>query len=153
MGFIDRRPQMIVVQSDNASAIVDAVSGDGIVREGPAHTIADSINVGKPRDATMAVRAITESGGQAIKVSDEGIIAAIPKLARETGVFAEPAAAAAYAGFIKLSESGAIKAAETVLLMLTGNGLKDIDSARRAVQEPLRIPPDLGELTRRLGTS
>jgi threonine synthase len=151
MGFIERRPQMIGVQSNTASAIVDAANGDGVVREGPAHTIADSINVGKPRDATMAVRAIRESGGLGITVTDEEMIGAIPKLARETGVFAEPAAAAAYAGFIKLNDSGAIKADERVLLMLTGNGLKDIDSARRAVQEPLRIPPDLNELTRRLG--
>ena len=52
IGFIDRLPQMIGVQSEMASAIVDAANGDGIVREGPAHTIADSINVGTPRDAT-----------------------------------------------------------------------------------------------------
>ena len=143
IGFIDRLPQMIGVQSEKASAIVDAVNGDGIVREGPAHTIADSINVGKPRDATMAVRAIRESGGRGVKVSDEEIIAVIPKLARETGVFVEPAAAAAYAGFVKLCESAAIKSDERVLLMLTGNGLKDIDSARRAVREPMRVAPDI----------
>jgi threonine synthase len=150
IGFIERLPQMIGVQSETASAIVDAASGDGLVREGPAYTIADSINVGKPRDATMAVRAIRESGGRGVKVSDEEMIAAIPKLAGETGVFAEPAAAAAYAGFVRLCESGAIKSDERILLMLTGNGLKDIDSARRATPEPLRMPPDLDELTRRL---
>ncbi len=94
IGLIDRLPQMIGVQSEKASAIVDAANGDGIVRERPAHTIADSINVGKPRDATMAVRAIQDSGGRGVKVSDDEMIAAIPKLARETGVFVEPAAAA-----------------------------------------------------------
>ncbi|MEK6285140.1 MAG: threonine synthase [Acidobacteriota bacterium] len=150
IGFIDRLPQMIGVQSETASAIVDAANGDGIVREGPAHTMADSINVGKPRDATMAVRAIRESKGRGVKVSDDEIIAAIPQLARETGVFVEPAAAAAYAGFMELCESGALRSDERLLLMLTGNGLKDIDSARRAVKEPLRMRPDLDELTRRL---
>ena len=144
IGFIDCLPQLIGVQSETASAIVDAASGDGIVREVPAHTIADSINVGKPRDATMAVRAIRESGGSGMKVSDEEIVAAIPKLARETGVFVEPAAAAAYAGFMELSESGTIKSGERVLLMLTGNGLKDVDAARRAVGEPMRVAPDIG---------
>ena len=144
IGFIDCLPQMIGVQSETASAIVDAASGDGVVREGPAHTIADSINVGRPRDATMAVRAIRESGGRGVKVSDDEIIAAIPKLARETGVFVEPAAAAAYAGFMKLCETGAIESGERVLLMLTGNGLKDVDSARRAVGEPMRVAPDIG---------
>ena len=144
IGFIDRLPQMIGVQSETASAIVDAANGDGIVREGPAHTIADSINVGKPRDATMAVRAIQASEGRGVKVSDEEIIAAIPKLARETGVFVEPAAAAAYAGFTKLCESSGVKSQERVVLMLTGNGLKDVDATRRAVGEPMRVAPDIG---------
>ena len=155
IGFIDCLPQMIGVQSETASAIVDAAIGDGIVREGPAFTIADSINVGKPRDATMAVRAIGVSGGRGVKVSDDEIIAAIPKLARETGVFVEPAAAAAYAGFMKLSESGMIKSSERVLLMLTGNGLKDVDAARRAVREPTRIAPDIemSDLERRIANA
>jgi threonine synthase len=144
IGLIDRLPQMIGVQSEKASAIVDAATADGTVREGPAHTIADSINVGKPRDATMAVRAIQDSGGCGVKVSDDEIIAAIPKLARETGVFVEPAAAAAYAGFMNLCESSAVKPHERVLLMLTGNGLKDVDAARQAVGEPMRVAPDIG---------
>ncbi len=148
LGFTDRLPQLIGVQSEAACAIVDAVSGGCAVRESPAHTIADSINVGKPRDGTMAVRAIRESGGAGVKVSDEEIIAAIPTLARETGVFAEPAAAAAYSGFVKACESGGIKSDERVLLMITGNGLKDIDTARRAVKEPLRVGPDFEELIR-----
>ena len=143
IGFIDRLPQMIGVQSEAASAIVDAANGDAIVREGPARTIADSINVGKPRDATMAVRAIQASEGRGVKVRDDEIIAAIPKLARETGVFAEPAAAAAYTGFMKLCESSSIKSQERVLLMLTGNGLKDVDAARQAVGEPLRVAADI----------
>ncbi len=146
LGWIDRLPRMIGVQADGASAIVDAANGDGVVRNRPAHTIADSINVGQPRDATAAVRAIRESGGCGVKVRDEEILAAISKLARATGVFAEPAAAAAFAGFVKQCENGAIKPDERVLLMLTGNGLKDVEAARRAVGEPLRIKPDIGEL-------
>ena len=143
IGFIDRLPQMIGVQSETASAIVDAANGDGIVEDKPAHTIADSINVGRPRDATMAVRAILESGGCGVKVSDAEIIAAIPKLARETGVFVEPAAAAAHAGFMKMRESSTIRSDERVLLMLTGNGLKDVDAAKKAVSEPIRVAPDI----------
>jgi threonine synthase len=148
LSFIDRVPQLIGVQSATASAIVDAANGDGVVREGPAHTIADSINVGKPRDATAAIRAIKESGGRGVKVNDDKIIAAIPELARSTGVFAEPAAAAAFAGFKEMCAGGEFKSDERVLLMLTGNGLKDVDAARRSVKEPLRVRPDLGELSR-----
>ena len=150
IGFIERLPQMIGVQSERAPAIVDAANGDGVVREGRAETIADSINVGKPRDATPAVRAIRDSGGRGVKVTDDEIIAAIPKLARETGVFAEPAAAAAYAGLLKMIDAGAIGSDERVLVMLTGNGLKDTDAARGALEQPLRVRPDFDELTRLL---
>ena len=125
------------------SAISDAANGDGIVRGVPASTIADSINVGRPRDATMAVRTIRESGGVGVTVPDDLIIAAIPKLARETGVFVEPAAAATYAGFTLLCENGAFGAQDRLLLMLTGNGLKDVDSALRSVREPLRVAADI----------
>lgn len=142
LGFIDRLPQMIGVQAEGSSGIVDAVNGDGIVRVGAAHTIADSINVGNPRDATRAIRAMKESGGCGIKVSDDLIIASISQLARSTGVFVEPAGAAPFAGFLMLCERHAVKSDERVLLMLTGNGLKDVDAARRSVGEPLRVKPD-----------
>ena len=147
LGFIDRLPRMIGVQAEGSAAIVDAVNSDGVVRAVAAHTLADSINVSQPRDARAAVRAIQDSGGGAVKVADEGILAAIAQLARATGVFAEPAAAASFAGLVKLCDAGALGSDERVLLMLTGNGLKDIESARRAVREPLRVRPDLDEFT------
>src|SRR5215470_15980726 len=127
LGLIDRLPQMIGVQAEGASAVVDAANGDGVLRAGPAHTIADSVNVGRPRDAARAIRAIRSSNGCGVKVSDEEIIAAIGRLARSTGVFVEPAAAAAFAGFVKHCENGAIKSDESALLALTGAGLKDIE--------------------------
>jgi hypothetical protein len=142
IGIIDRLPQLIGVQSETASAIVDAANGDGKIREVPAHTIADSINVGKPRDATAAIRAIRESGGCGVKIGDDEILAAIPALAQTTGIFAEPAAAAAYAGLLRMLDGSRIRSDESVLLVITGNGLKDVESARRAVGAPLRIRPD-----------
>jgi threonine synthase len=153
LGLTDRLPQMIGVQAEGASAIVDAANGDGVLRASPARTIADSINVGRPRDATKAIRAIRDSARQSsnecgVKVSDQEIIVAIGRLARSTGIFVEPAAAAAFAGFIKQCENGAIKSGESALLMLTGNGLKDVDAARRSSPPPLRIKPDVAELDR-----
>ena len=65
-------------------------------------------------------------------------------------MFAEPAAAAAFAGFKAMCASGTIKSDERVLLMLTGNGLKDVDAARPSSKEPLRVRPDLDELSRLL---
>jgi threonine synthase len=148
LGMIERLPQMIGVQSEQASAIVDAANGDGVVRETAARTIADSINVGKPRDARKAIRAIRESGGCGVKVSDGEIVASIPEIARTTGVFVEPAAGASFAGFKRMYDTGAIKPDERVLLVLTGNGLKDVDAARRVLKEPFRIRPDFDELAR-----
>ena len=145
LGLIDIVPQMIGVQSEKAAAIVDACNGDGVAGERPAQTIADSINVGKPRDAVKAISAIKQSGGCAIAVSDESILSSMSQLARETGVFVEPAAAAAFAGFARMCESGAIAADERVLLMLTGNGLKDIAAAAKSAPPCIRVRPELSE--------
>jgi len=154
LGFIDRVPQLIGVQAEGSAVIADAVNGDGIVRPGDAQTIADSICVGKPRDATKAVRAMRESGGLCIKVSDAQIVAAIVRLAQASGVFVEPAAAAAFAGFLALCEKGGIGSGERVLMMLTGTGLKHVDAARPLLHEPIRIAPDIKELSKALkGTS
>ncbi|MBI3652338.1 MAG: threonine synthase [Acidobacteria bacterium] len=153
LGMIERLPQLIGVQSEKASALVDAINGDGVVRESAAATLADSINVGRPRDATKALRAMRESQGGGVTVSDEAIIESIGKLACATGVFVEPAAAAAFAGFAKWCEAGQIKADERVLLMLTGNGLKDIQAAQQALNAPLRVRPNFAEVERALADS
>ena len=97
-----------------------------------AHTIADSISAGLPADRIKALAAVRETDGAYIKVSDEEILAAIPALARGSGVFAEPAGAAAYAGLVKAVEEGLVDPDERIVVLATGNGLKDIASARRA---------------------
>jgi threonine synthase len=145
LGFIERLPQMIGVQAENAAAIVAALDGHDPVNEATALTIADSICVVKPRDATKAMRAIRESAGFGIKVSDDEILAAISELARATGVFVEPSSAAAFAGFVKSCEAGVIKSDERVLLMLTGNGLKDVNAVLRTSKAPNCYPPILEE--------
>src|SRR5215470_4001528 len=86
LGFIERLPQMIGVQAENSAAILNSSNGTSE----NARTIADSICVGKPRDATKARRAILESEGFGIRVSDDEILNAIGELARATGVFVEP---------------------------------------------------------------
>lgn len=149
LGFIERTPQLIGVQAEGASSIVDALES-GELKETTATTIADSICVGKPRDAVKALRAMRDSGGFGMKVSDEEILHALAHLARQTGVFAEPAAAAAYAGFLKLVQTGALKSDERVLVMITGNGLKDIPAARRVAGQPMTTKPELTVLEDRL---
>jgi threonine synthase len=98
-----------------------------------AHSVADSIVAGLPRDRIKALRAVRETDGAFIRINDEDILAAIPALAQGCGVFAEPAAAAAYAGLIGAVEQGLVSADDRVVVLATGSGLKDVASAMKAV--------------------
>lgn len=152
-GLIDRLPKIDCAQSEKSGAIAGAVrkleTGNRkladvnwsrvAVEPVNATTIADSISVDVPRDGLAAVRAVMESGGAAVTVPDEAILAAIPEVARLAGVFAEPAAACAWAGLKALAKSGKVKPDERVVCMITGNGLKDIASARKAAGEPTAV--------------
>jgi len=81
-------------------------------------------------------------------VSDDDILAAMRDLARGVAVFAEPAGATAYAGLVKAVRGGTIDREATVLVLNTGNGLKDVKSAMRAAGEAIRIEPNLEALKR-----
>jgi threonine synthase len=128
LGMIDRIPRMIAVQAEGSPAIVRALEGDGVVRSYPAQTVADGISVGLPRNGTMAVKIIRESGGFGVTVSDEEILKAEKELAMLTGVFAEPSGAAGYAGLLRLLNEGKIARDERIVLLVTGSGLKSIDA-------------------------
>lgn len=140
LGIIDRIPRLVAVQAEGSPAIVRALEGDGIVRPYPAHTIADGISVGLPRNGTMAVRYIRASGGFGITVSDEEILSAEKALARLTGVFAEPSGAASYAGLLRLLDKGKIARSERIVLLVTGSGLKSIDAIAESAGQVIPIP-------------
>lgn len=146
LGWIDHMPKLIGVQAEGSAAMYRAWK-DGInpakMEPIDANTIADSISAGLPRDRVKAMNAITQTGGEFMTVSDDEIIAAIPLLARGSGVFAEPAASAAYAGLLKASQSGQLHPDERVVVLLTGSGLKDINSAMRSVSPARVIAPTL----------
>ncbi|MGC8780361.1 MAG: pyridoxal-phosphate dependent enzyme, partial [Anaerolineae bacterium] len=103
-----------------------------------------------PADRIKALAAVRETAGAYIKVTDEEILAAIPALARGSGVFAEPAGAAAYAGLVKAVELGLVAPDEQIVVLATGNGLKDVASARKSVGEPLVVDKDLADVKRAL---
>jgi threonine synthase len=145
LGLIDRLPRLVAVQAEGSAAVKNAVDGDGVLRPVSGKTVADSISVSLPRDGMAAVQAVRESKGFAVSVSDEDILAAIPELARGANVFAEPAGAAAWAGLKKAAAQGLVKAEEVCVTMVTGNGLKDIASARKTVGSPYSSAADLGE--------
>ena len=114
-----------------------------------ADTLADSISVDLPRDGVRAVRAATQTDGAYITVKDEKIIEAISDLGK-VGIFAEPAGATAYAGLKKAVEAGQITADDPVLVLNTGNGLKDIKSAMKAAGEAPIIEPTMQALKKHL---
>ena len=147
LGLIDKLPQMIGVQAEGANPLVVAFeSGNSIEVQIELNTLADSISVGQPRDGLKALRAARDSQGQMMSVSDAEILEAMKELARNTGVFAEPAGATAFAGLQKLSTRGELDENERVVVVVTGNGLKDIDTAIQAVGTPALVEPDFDEV-------
>ena len=136
LGWIDRIPRLIGVQATGSNYLYQAWKNreDVLAKSAiQANTIADSISAGLPRDRLKAMAAVTETGGAFIEVSDESILAAIPTLARASGIFAEPAAAATYAGLLAALEGEQVSADDRILLMITGSGLKDVSAASQAV--------------------
>ncbi|MDM5375118.1 threonine synthase [Bacillus cereus] len=118
-----KKPRIHGFEAEGAAAIVK-----GHVIEEP-ETIATAIRIGNPASWSYAVEAAEQSRGEIDMVSDEEILHAYRLLAKTEGVFAEPGSNASLAGVIKHVQSGKIKQGETVVAVLTGNGLKDPDIA------------------------
>ena len=153
LGWIDKMPKLMGAQAAGSSYLYTAwKNGEDILTKPPinAQTVADSISAGLPRDRIKALAAVTETGGAYICLSDDEILAAIPALARSTGVFAEPAGAAAYAGLVKAVDKRLVCRDEKIVVLNTGNGLKDVAGAMQAVDlvktRPFRVMPDLAAL-------
>ena len=144
LGWTDRIPRIFGVQSTASAAIHNAWRDDlEVPQPVTAETAADSISVNEPRDATKALRAVRASGGAFLLVEDEAILQAILPLARLGGVFAEPAGATALAGLQLAQRQNVLEPHETVVVINTGSGLKDVPSAMRVAGEPFVIPPAL----------
>lgn len=158
LGWIEQMPRLIGVQSEGSNFMAEAwEKGEDVLTKPPivADTVADSISAGLPRDRLKAMSAVRETDGAYVQVSDEAILAAIPALAQGSGVFAEPAGAAAYAGLVKAVEKGLVSVDDRVVVVNTGNGLKDVQSAMRAVEgagnRAYRVGVDFGELKEVIG--
>lgn len=146
LGWIERIPRLIGVQAAGSSPLVHAWENNisaADMEPVDAQTIADSISAGLPRDRAKALRAVRDTDGRFVAVSDEEIIAAIPQFARLTGIFAEPSSAAIYAGTKRAIQLGHIHSDERVVFVVTGSGLKDIRRAQQSVRGGLHVKPDL----------
>ncbi len=159
LGWIDHSPRLFGIQAAGSDYLVQAFeNNEDVLTKAPisADTLADSISADLPRDRIKAMAAVRETGGAYLRVSDEAILAAVPVLARGSGVFAEPAGAAAYAGLVVAAKRGLVGSSDRVAVLSTGSGLKDVASAMKAVMaagsEPMVIEPTLAALKEALAT-
>jgi len=132
-GVATRHPRMLGFQAVGAAPLV---LGRPVAEP---KTVASAIEIGRPATGGGALRARDESDGLIDAVTDDEIIAAYRLLAREEGIFGEPASAAPLAGLLKLRAGGADFSGQTLVCIVTGNGLKDLDNA-------LQIPPQRHDL-------
>ena len=146
LGFIDRIPKILGVQSTGCCPFVDAAREGRDLVPTEENTLADSIAVGVPRNPKKALRAVSASGGAWIAVPDEAILDTMGLLGRTEGVFGEPAGVTATAGVKAAVEAGIIKPGETVTTISTGSGLKDVKNALRAAGRPTLCEPTLEAL-------
>jgi threonine synthase len=150
VGWIARLPKLLGVQSSGCSPLVDAFLENRPWRPAEENTLADSIAVGVPRNPEKALRAVRDSGGTMVAVSDEDILEAMRLLGRTSGVFGEPAGVTGLAGLQCLARNGVIKSDEKIVAIVTGNGLKDVRNAIAAAGEPIRIEPSMQRLVEEL---
>ena len=143
-GLIQRLPRLIGVQAETSDAIHRYVQ-TGIYSDAPdPSTKADSISVVCPSNAHGARRAILESKGLTLTVSDDEILRAQAQLLSRTGIFTEPAGATALAGLVKLqARPDRLDAGDRVVLLATGHGLKDVEAPLSRVSIPAAIQPVL----------
>ncbi len=146
IGFIDRLPRLISAQAAGCCPLNRAIETGEPWKPMEENTLADSIAVGVPRNAHKALAAIRESNGLTVNVSDQEIMAAQGLLGRTCGVFGEPAGVTGTAGVKKLCEQGLLGREDTVVSVVTGNGLKDVANAIKACGEPITIPSDMDRL-------
>ena len=152
LGWISRLPRLIGVQAAGSPSVYHAWQrGARDVSPDRADTLADSINVGLPRDGFRALRAIRETNGLCIAVEDHEILEAMATVGRVSGIFAEPAGATSFAGLFSLAKAGKIASDERVVVVNTGNGLKDVKSASLASGQPHLIEPTLASVGEALG--
>ena len=146
IGFIDKLPRLISCQAEGCCPLNRAIEEKAPWHPMEENTLADSIAVGVPRNPDKALQAIEESHGLVVNVSDAEIMAAQKLLGSVCGLFGEPAGVTGTAGVKKLCEMGVLGKDDTVVTMISGNGLKDVENAIKAAGAPISCPNDMENL-------
>jgi len=136
LGKAQRLPRLMGFQAAGSAPLVN-----GAVVKNP-ETVATAIRIGDPVRGDQAMTAMNDSGGQVDSVTDDEILAAYRMLAAHEGVFCEPSSASSVAGLIKAHAAGRFKTGERVVCVLTGNGLKDPDTAIAQSGQVIEIPAE-----------
>lgn len=145
IGLIDKVDTKIhAAQATGCCPIVTAVKEDSdIIRPVRPNTIAKSLAIGNPADGIYAVSTVKESGGWAEDVSDEEIVEAIKLLAQTEGIFTETAGGVTLGVAKKLIEQGRIPKNESIVVCITGNGLKTREAVAEEIGKPIKIKPNI----------
>ncbi len=145
LGLIEKAPKLIGVQAEGSNPFVRAFRDNRsrkLVDMTP-ETVADSISVGIPRASHQGLNAVYSTEGEFIDVTDAEILDALKTLPRYAGVFGEPAGVTSLAGFIKMKKEGRVPENASCAVVITGNGLKDINTAISCVKQAPVIEPTL----------
>ena len=147
LGQCEKPPAIVGAQSSMCMPLVNAIEK----KLSPAEVVANPVSVGDTIagaiaddilfDAYTALPAIRETGGTAVAVTDEEMLEAEKLLAQNAGLFAEPASASTVAAAAKLRKDGVIGKDDSVCLIITGSGFKDMAAAKRLVAAPIQIEP------------
>ena len=140
-----RLPAMYGFQAAGSAPIVK-----GKIITNP-ETIATAIRIGNPASWSQAVDARDSSGGVIDSVTDREILAAYRLIAAKEGIFVEPSSAAGLAGLIKYKKAGKLPKDKTIVITVTGHGLKDISHALETTKKPVVVPVNVKAAAKALG--
>ena len=143
--MIDKIPTIVAVQSEGSDNLTRNINNNDFEII-PSNTVADSISVDIPRNFNMAKQFIQKYEGEYLTVSDDEIMEASAILSRNTGIFAEPAATTSFAGLLKYSEENKLDKNSKNVVLLTGSGLKDLNSVQKLLNIPKAILPTIDNL-------
>lgn len=147
LGFVEKMPVIVAVQAKGSDNLIRNIDRQDF-QITSSQTLADSISVDVPRNFYMAQHFMRQYKGECLGVSDEEILNASRLLARETGIFTEPASAAAFAGMLAYQRLNMLQPNTANVVLLTGSGLKDLKAVADFVAIPNAIDPQIEHLKR-----
>jgi threonine synthase len=145
LGFIPQlKTKVYAAQAKGSSPIIEAIKKDSdIIRPVKPNTIAKSLAIGNPADGIYAKEVVKTSGGWGEEATDKEIIESIKLLAELEGIFTETAGGVTLAVTKRLIQQGLIPKDESIVVCITGNGLKTQEAVSTVISQPIRIKPNL----------